>query len=107
MAAGPMPEDAAMNCGRNIRLTPVDEYSQTLSAVGVIDMWGNAWEWTSTDIFTTQGEEKGQKRKVIKGGSWHSPRICCRTEYRGERDPNYGYEAVGFRVIREKYPKGK
>lgn len=103
LAAGHMPKDADMNCGEGNGLTPVDTYKQTLSAAGTIDMWGNVWEWTSTDIIATQGKEKGQKVKAIKGGSWYSHRTSCRTEYRGEgRNPDFGYETVGFRVIREK-----
>ena len=103
LAAGHMPKDADMNCGEGNGLTPVDTYKQTLSAVGAIDMWGNVWEWTSTDIVATQGKEKGQNVKAIKGGSWYSHRTSCRTEYRGEgRNPDFGYETVGFRVIREK-----
>lgn len=103
LAAGHMPKDAYMNCGEGNGLTPVDTYKQTLSAAGAIDMWGNVWEWTSTDIIATQGKEKGQKVKAIKGGSWYSHRTSCRTEYRGEgRNPDFGYETVGFRVIREK-----
>ena len=103
LAAGHMPKDADMNCGEGKGLTPVDTYKQTLSAAGAIDMWGNVWEWTSTDITATQGKEKGEKVKAIKGGSWTSHRTSCRTEYRGEgRKPELGYETVGFRLIREK-----
>ena len=103
LAAGHMPKDADMNCGENEGLKPVNTYKNTLSASGAIDMWGNAWEWTSTDIVATQGKEKGTKVKAIKGGSWKSHRTSCRTEYRGEgRNPNYGYETVGFRLVREK-----
>ena len=102
-AAGHMPKDADMNCGENAGLKSVTAYKNTLSASGAIDMWGNAWEWTSTDIVATQGKEKGTKVKAIKGGSWKSHRTSCRTEYRGEgRNPNYGYETVGFRLVREK-----
>ena len=102
LAAGHMPKDADMNCGTQKGLVPVDTYKQTLSAAGAIDMWGNAWEWTSTDITATQGKEKGTKVKAIKGGSWCSHKTSCRTEYRGEgRNPNAGYETVGFRIIRE------
>lgn len=60
LAAGHMPKDADMNCGENNGLTPVTAYQNTLSASGEIDMWGNAWEWISTD-------KNGQK--IVKGGA--------------------------------------
>ena len=94
-AAGHMPKDADFNAGENKGLTPANSYSNTLSASGAINMWGNVWEWTST------GRTNGTK--AVKGGAWNSKRTDCRTEYRNEgRNPNSGYDNVGFRVIREK-----
>ncbi len=102
LAAGHMPKDADFNCGVAEGTTPVDTYAQTLSACGAIDMWGNCWEWTSTPLASAK-DKGGEKRvMVVRGGSWRSPRMSCRTEYRDEgRDASFGYEDVGFRVIRE------
>ncbi len=56
-------------------------------------MWGNVWEWTSTQL-------QGKERHAVKGGAWNSARTSCRTESRGEgRDPAQGYDNVGFRVV--------
>lgn len=94
-AAGHMPKDADFNAGENNGLAPVTSYERTLSASGAINMWGNVWEWTSTT--------RKNKTKAVKGGAWDSKRTDCRTEYREEgRNPNKGYNNVGFRVIREK-----
>lgn len=94
LAAGHMPKDADMNAGEDLGLTPVTAYSQTLSASGAIDMWGNVWEWTSTS-------GKQNDTKAVKGGAWNTQRTLCRTEYREEsRDINRGYNNVGFRVIK-------
>ena len=42
-------------------------------------------------------------KTAVKGGAWNSKRADCRTEYRNEgRSPNFGYDNVGFRIIREK-----
>jgi len=94
LAAGHMPKDADMNCGEGKGLTPVTAYKNTLSASGAVDMWGNVWEWTSTD-------KNGQK--AVKGGAWNSKRTDCRTENRtATRNGSKKYETVGFRLVREK-----
>ena len=93
-AAGHMPKDADFNCGENDGLTPVDAYAKTVAACGAVDMWGNAWEWTATEV--------GGRGMAVKGGAWDSRRTECRTEARGVgRDPGKGYGNVGFRVVRE------
>lgn len=95
LAAGHMPKDAEFNNGIQMSISAVDAYKNTLSASGAIDMWGNCWEWTSTS--------KNGDQKAVKGGSFDSPRLKCRTEERAEsRDPAKGYHNVCFRLIREK-----
>ncbi len=94
-AAGHMPKDANFNAGENLGLKPANSYSNTLSASGAVNMWGNVWEWTSTNRISTT--------KAVKGGAWNSKRTDCRTEYRDEgRNPQVGYSNVGFRIVREK-----
>lgn len=94
MAAGHMPKDVVMNTNFvENGLTAVDAYAQTTGACGGIDFWGNCWEWTST------ANDDGLY--IVKGGSWDSSRDACRTEYSDDaRDPDGGYDNVGFRVVR-------
>ena len=94
-AAGHMPKDADMNSGGvENGATPVYAYVQTTGASGAIDLWGNVWEWTSTD--------RSETDKAVKGGAWNTPKTSCRTENRSEgRNPAFGYEDVGFRPIKE------
>ena len=83
--------------------TPVDAYAATKTASGAIDMWGNCWEWTSTEKVATNGAERGKMVNVIKGGSWYANRKSCTTEFTGEgRMPRGVYNTVGFRVVRER-----
>ena len=94
-AAGHMPKDADFNAGENKGIVPVTSFSNTLSASGAVNMWGNVWEWTSTS--------RDNGIKAIKGGAWDSKRTDCRTEDRTQgKNPNNGYNNVGFRVIRIK-----
>jgi formylglycine-generating enzyme required for sulfatase activity len=82
--------------------TPVDAYPAAKSACGALDMWGNCWEWTSTEIVARNGRERGEKVNAIKGGSWYANRNSCRTDYKGEgRRPDGCYNTVGFRIVAE------
>lgn len=67
--------------------TPVDAYQQTKTACGALDMWGNCWEWTSTEIVARNGAERGKTVNAIKGGSWYANKSSCRTDYSGEVCP--------------------
>lgn len=102
LAAGHMPKDADFNCGEKNGTTPVEAYAKTLAACGAIDMWGNCWEWTSTKIEASQGKEHDKTVMAVKGGSWCSNRMSCRTEQRGEgRESAAGFSDVGFRLVCE------
>ncbi len=93
LAAGHMPKDADFNCGLGKGLTPVTAFNGTTGACGGIDFWGNCWEWT--------GSVRGDGSIAVKGGSWDSPRISCRTEHRSEsRKAGDSYPNVGFRIVR-------
>lgn len=94
LAAGHMPKDADFNCRIGNGLTSVEQFSQTKGACGGIDFWGNCWEWTSTV------RNADQNSYGIKGGSWDSGRMSCRTEYREEsRIADKQYANVGFRIL--------
>ena len=94
-AAGHMPKDADFNSGNIAGLMPVSTYQNTISASGAIDMWGNVWEWTST--------ERSTNKNAVKGGAYNSGRTDCRTENRdASRNTSEVYENVGFRVVRIK-----
>jgi iron(II)-dependent oxidoreductase len=82
-----------------------DVGSFTPSASGLFDMMGNVSEWTSdwyapyitseTQI-NPKGPETG-KNKVVRGGSWNSPRHFLRASDRTARSPELQYSDVGFR----------
>jgi len=94
-AAGHMPKDADFNAGENKGIVSVTSFSNTLSASGAVNMWGNVWEWTSTS--------RDNGTKAVKGGAWDSKRTDCRTEDRTQgKNPNNAYNNVGFRIIRVK-----
>ncbi len=93
LAAGQMPADASVNCDSHLGVMSVFGNDRTVAASGAIDMWGNAWEMTSTR------DEDGRIR--IKGGAFDSSRAACQTYNRTQSVlASAGYRNVGFRVVR-------
>ncbi|MGE4146289.1 MAG: protein kinase, partial [Planctomycetota bacterium] len=83
------------------------------SALGLYDMAGSVWEWTSSNY---DAYDKGQRRedpdfgtrfRVIRGGSfeqapYHEP--AFRTSYRGRALPTDRQQTIGFRCVRDAEP---
>jgi formylglycine-generating enzyme required for sulfatase activity len=36
----------------------------------------------------------------MRGGSWNSPALCCRSAYRGSASPSERFASVGLRIAR-------
>lgn len=85
---------------------PIRTYSNLPNAFGLYDMHGNVWEWTQ-DWYTNSprgnvdpvGPSTGANR-VIRGGSFYNGAGGLRLAYRGSNKPSYGYNYVGFRLVR-------
>lgn len=80
------------------------------NAYGLYDMGGNVWEW-AMDIYqhdyyqnspadNPHGPREGTTR-VIRGGSWHSGKMCHKVFFRKGLIPNWVDFAVGFRCAKD------
>ena len=82
--------------------TPVDKFPEGKSPFGVMDMSGNSWDWTDSEIIATNGAERGKKVNAVRGGSWYAMARSCEATYRGEgRKAGGHYNTIGFRLVRE------
>ncbi len=90
---------------------PVNAYPQGQSALGVHDMLGNGWEWTSTVFGPFPGFEpfpfyRGYsadffdgKHFVMKGGSARTAACMLRPTFRNWFQAHYQYVYAGFRCV--------
>lgn len=79
------------------------------NAFGLYDMHGNVWEWTCSEYsehynneFEINGLDQQQaidKRMVVRGGSWYSSAVNCRSANRYHVASNSWDNDIGFRVV--------
>lgn len=86
--------------------TPVGSYPDGRSPHGCCQMIGDIWEWTSSDYisypgFVTDFDEYNDKwmvgQKVLRGGSYATPRSHIRSTYRNFFHPHERWMVSGFR----------
>lgn len=72
------------------------------NSFGIHDMHGNVWEWCYNE-YSTYGsfKTKGQKARVLRGGSWNCYSRFCRSSYRCIAEEDVHYYDYGFRIVCE------
>jgi serine/threonine-protein kinase len=83
------------------RVLAAGSFPKGASPYGVLDLSGNVWEWTASDLTSYGGDSRIlAPGKVIRGGAWDVPRDRATATYRGVVQPERTYEKTGFRCVR-------
>ncbi|WP_327186483.1 ergothioneine biosynthesis protein EgtB [Streptomyces sp. NBC_01334] len=108
--ADPAPEHA--NLGqRHLRPAPAGSYPAGASPLGVRQLIGDVWEWTSSDFLPYPGFRMfpykeysevffGPEYKVLRGGSFAVDPVACRGTFRNWDYPIRRQIFSGFRTAR-------
>lgn len=79
--------------------SPVGSFANGANSLGLLDMVGNIWEWTTSDPDALITADVGTK--IIKGGSWLDGPSELRISNRRAVDPAESATDLGFRLVRE------
>jgi ergothioneine biosynthesis protein EgtB len=91
-------------------VTPVGAFPEGANPYGCQQMIGDVWEWTTSDYvpfprFKTEFDEYNDKwfvnQKVLRGGSFATPRVHIRTTYRNFFHAHERWMLSGFRCARD------
>lgn len=89
------------------KLGPVGSRPNGASPFGVLDMAGNAWEWTSSlfkpypyDAKDGREDPQAEGRRVARGGSWTGEPFIATTTYRFRPEPGFAHSYLGFRCAK-------
>jgi gamma-glutamyl hercynylcysteine S-oxide synthase len=97
---------------RHLRPAPVGAYPAGASPLGVRQLIGDVWEWTSTGFAGYPGFSAfpyreysevffGQEYKVLRGGSFGTDAAACRGTFRNWDYPQRRQIFAGFRCARD------
>jgi len=79
--------------------SPVGLFPGGASPYGLLDMCGNVWEWCLNDFSDPENVDlSGCFERVLRGGAWNVEPERATVTYRDLDQPDYGYDAVGFRL---------
>jgi iron(II)-dependent oxidoreductase len=107
------PTEAHANLGqRHLRPAPAGSYPQGASPLGVRQLIGDVWEWTSSDFLPYPGFAAfpyreysevffGSEHKVLRGGSFAVDPVACRGTFRNWDLPVRRQIFSGFRTARD------
>ena len=66
--------------------------------LGLYDMSGNVWEWTSNNWRNDYSSSEDNSCRVLRGGSWHRLARYVRVSFRYNYTPDSRYNFIGLRL---------
>jgi formylglycine-generating enzyme required for sulfatase activity len=66
--------------------------------LGIYDMTGNVWEWTSDIWCDDYNSSRVGSNRVNRGGSWDFDARYCRVSFRNSNDPSNAHNDLGLRL---------
>ncbi len=110
----PTPEQANLG-GRHLGPAAAGAHPAGASPLGVHQLIGDVWEWTSSDFTPYPGFRAfpypeysevffGAEYKVLRGGSWAVDPVACRGTFRNWDFPIRRQIFAGFRTARDAEP---
>ncbi|MFF4182410.1 ergothioneine biosynthesis protein EgtB [Streptomyces sp. NPDC001691] len=109
------PTGAHANLGqRHLRPAPAGAYEAGQSPLGIRQLIGDVWEWTSSDFLPYPGFVAfpyreysevffGPGHKVLRGGAFSVDQVACRGTFRNWDLPVRRQIFAGFRTARDAY----
>jgi ergothioneine biosynthesis protein EgtB len=91
-------------------VAPIGAFPEGQSTYGCQQMIGDVWEWTTSDYtpypgFKSEFDEYNDKwfvgQKVLRGGSFATPRVHIRSTYRNFFYPHERWMIAGFRCAKD------
>jgi ergothioneine biosynthesis protein EgtB len=91
-------------------VAPIGSFPEGVSASGCHQLIGDVWEWTTSDYvpypgFTSEFDEYNDKwfvnQKVLRGGSFATPRLHIRSTYRNFFHAHERWMVSGFRCAKD------
>jgi gamma-glutamyl hercynylcysteine S-oxide synthase len=107
------PTDRHANLGQTrYRPAPAGSFPDGAAASGALQMIGDVWEWTATEFTGYPGFRSFPYKeysevffddgyKVLRGGSWATDPLACRTTFRNWDHPIRRQIFSGFRTARD------
>lgn len=78
---------------------------------GLYDLHGNVWEWCrdawderayggrAAGVYDPEAKSADENApRVVRGGAWGEPALYCRAAFRSDWEPDFRWNALGFRL---------
>ena len=104
-------DDEALQFGFSTSARSLSETAERSGNLGLVDMLGNVWEWTSTPYYSGDtivrldpeyAEAGFPDMAVVRGGSWANAADEIGIESRGGQRTHWATPFLGFRLVAER-----